>query len=472
MSSLRRIIIFPAFACVCLLGYLVIWINTSAPPYEALDQHISNNKPIIDSSVEETSSEEKYLAFFTHSGLQNQLNEVENAILLAWFLNRTLLMPRALFGQPFGWMPFDRLLLEHQLRDDSDSQVQMCLAHDEELDLLENDCPDPNQYTMLAFDDIFDLEWAKQHVRIVNRENMTYQWLEEKFDIHRAGELSLPNGSYVDGDILYFKDETRYHWRIYDEVQEGDRKGKYAEILDVQEIRHSPQKLIHLGSVFGSGKILIRRPEHLEFWRKLQRSIIYRHPIVTEVAENFLASLNGAGSFIGVHVRSGDGFFIKALPRNMQKIMWQIKTAIAKHSDIPSLQEQLAIIPKHPNLAQCLELAKSHNISVVYLATDAREPSTNPDLAILYATFPCTFTIDNFTDPANQPGWNALNNAANAHDGRNMKKYLIPMVDATIASRGRLFVGTESSTFSGYISRLHDVFWTHQQAASLIGYRN
>jgi hypothetical protein len=117
-------------------------------------------------------------------------------------------------------------------------------------------------------------------------------------------------------------------------------------------------------------------------------------------------------------------------------------------------------------------LAKSHNISVVYLATDAREPSTNPDLAILYATFPCTFTIDNFTDPANQPGWNALNNAANAHDGRNMKKYLIPMVDATIASRGRLFVGTESSTFSGYISRLHDVFWTHQQAASLIGYRN
>jgi hypothetical protein len=63
---------------------------------------------------------------------------VENAILLAWFLNRTLLMPRALFGQPFGWMPFDRLLLEHQLRDDSDSQVQMCLAHDEELDLLEN----------------------------------------------------------------------------------------------------------------------------------------------------------------------------------------------------------------------------------------------------------------------------------------------------------------------------------------------
>jgi hypothetical protein len=75
MSSLRRIIIFPAFACVCLLGYLVIWINTSAPPYEALDQHISNNKPIIDSSVEETSTEEKYLAFFTHSGLQNQLNE-------------------------------------------------------------------------------------------------------------------------------------------------------------------------------------------------------------------------------------------------------------------------------------------------------------------------------------------------------------------------------------------------------------
>lgn len=61
-----------AFVCCCLLGYAILWIRTSHPPYEELDQHISSNQPML--PVEEpVSGDEKYLAFFTHSGFQNQL---------------------------------------------------------------------------------------------------------------------------------------------------------------------------------------------------------------------------------------------------------------------------------------------------------------------------------------------------------------------------------------------------------------
>lgn len=101
------------------------------------------------------------------------------------------------------------------------------------------------------------------------------------------------------------------------------------------------------------------------------------------------------------------------------------------------------------------------------MATDAPNPASNKAFSLLYSSYPCTFTIDSFSTASNQPAWDALTKATNAHDGAPLKKYLIPLIDATIASRGRLFIGTEASTFSGYVYRLHDVFWSQQQAASL-----
>jgi hypothetical protein len=228
---------------------------------------------------------------------------VENAILLAWYLNRTLLLPRALFGRPFGWSLFDKLHIEHQLRDVAYSPAQACIQHDAELERYGVECPEPSRYTMMPFDEIFDLDWAKQHVRIISRDDMSYEWMEKHLDIARAGAPDQDNGSYVDGDILFFKDETRYNWRIFDTPHQSERLGKYLASLDIYQMRAFPQKLIHFGSLFGSGKMPIRRPEHYEFLRKLQRSIVYRHPVVTEVADNFLQSLGGPGAFIGLHIR-------------------------------------------------------------------------------------------------------------------------------------------------------------------------
>ena len=61
--------------------------------------------------------------------------------------------------------------------------------------------------------------------------------------------------------------------------------------------------MIHFSSLFGTGKLPIRRPEHYTFLHTLQRSIIYRHPVVLNVADQIINALGGTGNFIGLHVR-------------------------------------------------------------------------------------------------------------------------------------------------------------------------
>src|SRR5690242_15261885 len=53
------------------------------------------------------SPEEKFLAYFSHSGYHNQRIALENALLLAKLLNRTLLLPPAVLGRPLPWASFD-----------------------------------------------------------------------------------------------------------------------------------------------------------------------------------------------------------------------------------------------------------------------------------------------------------------------------------------------------------------------------
>lgn len=165
--------------------------------------------------------DEKYLTFFTHSGFQNQLIQgenrltenklfsilipylVENGILLAWYLNRTLILPKALLGEPFGWSQFSKLYLHHTLRDTSN---QYCNRFKDKKSRKLASCPDPKKYALASFDDLFDLSWAKRHVKIVQRESSDFDWLENNFGIQRGHEIDTKShGTYVDGDVLFFK---------------------------------------------------------------------------------------------------------------------------------------------------------------------------------------------------------------------------------------------------------------------------
>jgi hypothetical protein len=126
--------------------------------------------------------------------------------LLAWYLNRTLILPKAILGEAFGWSNFNKLYLHHTLRDPDNTYCQQFKT--KKTRKLAN-CPlDPKKYTTASFDDLFDLSWAKQHVKIEQRESSDFDWLKYHFGIEYSNK-NQSYGSYVDGDILFFKGELR-----------------------------------------------------------------------------------------------------------------------------------------------------------------------------------------------------------------------------------------------------------------------
>ncbi|KAI8341922.1 hypothetical protein BC941DRAFT_414886 [Chlamydoabsidia padenii] len=434
--------------------------------------------------------DEKYLTFFTHSGFQNQLIQVENGILLAWYLNRTLILPKAVLGKPFGWSYFPKLRLEHQLR--NSGTTNNCEEYTDEMDRWHITCPDQSQYAMLPFDDIFDLSWAKQHVKIITREQVNEDWLASTLGIHPGEQINSATnpGTYVDGDILYYCGATRYDWRIFDTPYKSQRLGKYVEALDIYELRQRKEKLIHFSSLFGSGRLPIRRPEHYAFLRSLQQSITYHHPAVLKLTDLITNTLGGHGNFIGIHVRSGDGWFVDALPDNIIHIVSLLHRVSNKQHgrqqtlldlDDPTTQPRYS--SSISNLAHCVTAAKNGKGTLVFVATDARNPRSNRAFDPLWTDFPCSFTIHDILaldndDPdfdmedlineditvvlaaAAAMGWTLLDNVHHPVTGTSMRKFLLPMVDASISSRGSTFIGSKGSTFSGYIHRIHDIFWS------------
>ncbi|KAI9481243.1 MAG: hypothetical protein EXX96DRAFT_565935 [Benjaminiella poitrasii] len=392
-------------------------------------------------------TDEKYLTFFTHSGFQNQLIQVENGILLAWYLNRTLILPKALLGEAFGWNQFDRLELHHKLRDTTNDY---CKQFKDKKSRKLVSCPDPSKYTLASFDDLFDLSWAKRHVKIIEREQSDFDWLQSQFGIERDPYSKNINttGIHLDGDILFFKDKTRYDWRIYDVPVKNRFLGRYVDSLDISQLQRYSQKLVHFTSLFGTGKFPIKKPENVDFFRSLQTSITYKHPAVLKITDIVVNTLGGSGNYIGAHLRTVDGPFKKALPENIEHILSRIS--------IPSKNN-------HPSssysLSACVSLAKANQTTLVFLATDAIKPRKDKRFQDLWQHLPCTFTLDEILE-ADNPVWSHMDKYRTSHTGESMRRYLIPLVDALVASKGDTFVGTKGSTFSGYIRRLHQNYWS------------
>ncbi|KAG1048809.1 hypothetical protein G6F43_008825 [Rhizopus delemar] len=372
-------------------------------------------KPPIDPNA-------KYITFFTHSGFQNQLIQVENAILLAWFLNRTLILPKAILGDSFGWNNFDRLNERHNLLyARCEKNKKSCLK---------------KKYAVTSFDKLIDLSWAKQHVQMIDKNRPDFQWLEDQLDI-KIADHNQSFGSFISGDVLFFKDQTRYDWRFFDKPSKYQFLGKYKDGLNISTLKERKEKLIYFTSLFGTGKFSIKDPHHQQFFKTLQQTMIYKHPAVLRMSEIVVHAL--AVEFVGVHLRTRDGLFVEAVPDNIQQI-----------------KQHIPYQPLHqtPSLSTCVQLARENKTTLVFLATDTVNP--RKDHPEVWKHAPCTFTLNDILGH-DHPSWIYMDQYR-SHKGESMRKYLVPLVDALVASQGRSFIGTKGSTFSGYIRRLHQNF--------------
>jgi hypothetical protein len=83
---------------------------------------------------------------------------------------------------------------------------------------------------------------------------------------------------------------------------------------------------------------------------------------------------------------------------------------------------------------------------LVFLSTDVHRPRQDPALAELLDQFPCTMFLSDF-----EASLQILEKIQNPIDGVYMLPYMIALMDANLAAKGRHFKGTERSTFSAYI---------------------
>jgi hypothetical protein len=91
----------------------------------------------------------------------------------------------------------------------------------------------------------------------------------------------------------------------------------------------------------------------------------------------------------------------------------------------------------------------------VYIATDSRSPLTEPALSYFWANFPCAFILSDFDRPNPQNtgelvhSLKVMEGAVNENDGVKLGRLLLPFMEAMVASKAALTIGTTGSTFSG-----------------------
>lgn len=100
----------------------------------------------------------------------------------------------------------------------------------------------------------------------------------------------------------------------------------------------------------------------------------------------------------------------------------------------------------------------------LFIATDSKLPNSDPNLAIFFDSFPCTFTLGDFASVSainSEPveGLTKLNGLRNKDDKVPLAQFLYPQLDAQIAAWGRGLLGTPQSTYSRFaVDVLHQVY--------------
>ncbi|KAG1734461.1 uncharacterized protein EDB91DRAFT_589715, partial [Suillus paluster] len=106
LAVLVGILAFASITCFFIAYYLFTTrFATSSPlPLRADDVPKANM-----SLPTAHDAQSKYLSYFPHSGLHNQRIALENALVLAKLLNRTLLVPFLRLGKPIRYVSFEKL---------------------------------------------------------------------------------------------------------------------------------------------------------------------------------------------------------------------------------------------------------------------------------------------------------------------------------------------------------------------------
>ncbi|KAI8600967.1 hypothetical protein EDD21DRAFT_337789 [Dissophora ornata] len=447
--------------------------------------------------------QELFLGYIPHSGFHNQRIELQNALRLAAYLNRTLLLP-PLFSYAkvmrIGWRPplglltgWGQLTREHS---------QSCRNLDPtQLAPTARDCAVYHSWTLTPWTYVFDVPKAIQGVvgisgqtepiRVFDRPNVTIAWMAEHLGITDMDkEVYWINGtSQYDFEIL---DDSEADCSLHFEARLNPKISReYSQGLLLSDLKARPERVIHFGTLFGSDRVKASTQAHLELQQYIDSSLdIWNQEILdaTALAEAQIEkwrvlTARAAPGFLGAHFRVDDGAFKDNVEKNLELLaLWLRNTtnldqeALTKITS-PIQQPAPAQAQLLPNTAESQEqepstflyrrmgqppesqeqepptfldrcLGQPPESPLVYLATDVHHPRLSPVFIDFLNEFPCAMVLSDFPESVR-----LLDGVRNTVDNVHMSPFLIALLDANLAAHGRRFHGTGKSTFSRYISK-------------------
>ncbi|KAI0661302.1 hypothetical protein C8Q70DRAFT_893854, partial [Cubamyces menziesii] len=424
--------------------------------------------PVASSKRLSVSASDNFLAYLPHSGFHNQRIALENALVLARILNRTLLLPPIRLGLPLSYAPFDEL---YRL---SANASKATLEYCQDVTLYRIDTPpECEEYSHIPWEWLVDLTNIRSEQRFLEGWNFTDAWL--------ADELGISAD-----DIFYLKDTSRNEYSFQDFFSLEPPARKFFQSVNIGALARRPERLIQIGTLFGSSRLHFKSTANYNLRKHIREQMAFKNPHLARAADGIRDDLGG--SYLGVHLRIGDGVFEWNAPEIVRLAWWKLLHLALGLSDeeILALERQLfpedpepeppsikadipALRTPHPPLPPFPADARPYFSRIscrapvhksphlkrlnmpVFISTDAESPVFNPLLFRFTRSFPCTFFLEDFPDSVSSLG--ELNSPV---DGVPLGPYLMPFLDAMVVGQAWQFVGTEHSTFSTFVA---DVLW-------------
>lgn len=410
----------------------------------------------------------RFLTFLPHSGFNNQRIALENAMVLAYILNCTLVAPPIRLGAPLPYRPFNTLERHHLVS--AKREPKECTKA---LNYTPPECVDHRHFTLMPWNDLVDFQPVRNKLGLdilfMHGSETPRQFLQQ--------DLGLPKEVFA-----FLKDEELYHYRIYDVKHSFDEvrpDSKYRDELHVDSLRKLVDSfpVVHFGTLFGSGRLKLRHPEYVAARIEISRAMTISHGSIldtTRIIRTKIAEFSAdGGSYLAVHIRVGDRKFKGGAVATGRAIWWQLITMLGisettgtelerrflrlsgkkvrrpfmvdppvpKTSSQPRFNRSDPYKPHercishHPDLG----VETSYLGLPLFIASDSSHPRTDLALAIFHATFPCTFVLSDFSEELK-----SLVMLRRPGDVSPIGHFLLPLVDAVIAGHAIHVIGTQN----------------------------
>ncbi|QRV76270.1 O-FucT domain protein [Ceratobasidium sp. AG-Ba] len=494
--SARRARLVLVIVCFCLVGILLrsLWlpllVRTSLFVYlpvepehvrpdrgSAVASHLNSGSALVrQDSVPSRlgrNNTHRFLTFLPHSGFNNQRIALENAMLLAYILNCTLIAPPARLGEPLPYRPFDTLVNWNELA--SRPKPKHCIRYPL------SECVTIDSYAQIPWNKLVDFTPLQKELGL----DIIFMHGSQT-PLRFLHQMGVPERS-----ITFLKDEVMYQHLIHDSPGHAGASSKYSDEwhLDYLFKVLESSSVVHFGTLFGSGRLKITTAAYAVARRKIHSSTVISHRGVLDSANIIRQRITGSSpdntSYVAVHVRV-TGRKFKPFAKVNGRLVWRelitqlgvsqkagidLERKYRKYTGPPAPRNFATFKPSSRSFGVDPESASSGQLSCtrrlgpraasyksnleipLFIATDAPSPRAHPALRLFFATFPCVYVLDDFQSDLDH--LDAFRDA----DGLPMRKFLTPLVDMVVAGQATMVVGTMNSTFSDYITRtLHPAY--------------